>query len=115
MNAQSRGVSRGGLSSTLTATTGAYSPVAASDMSQTKEEAPAAEACLLSRFQVAWATAATRIRARAVALTGAAPGPGPGSRLTGAPGVGNGGPWRFLSGQVGPPRRLAPLGPAASS
>ena len=70
MNTQSRRVSRGGLSSTLAATTGAYSPVAVSDMSQTKDEAPAAEACLLNRFQVAWATAATRMRATAVALTG---------------------------------------------
>ena len=70
MNTQSSGVSRGGLSSTLAATTGAYSTVAASDISQTNEDAPAAEACLLNRFQVAWATAATRIRARAVALTG---------------------------------------------
>ena len=89
MNTQSRRVSRGGLSSTLTATTGAYSAVAASDMSQTKEEAPATEACLLNRFQVAWATAATRMRARAVALTGAAPGPGPGSRRAGSPGMAN--------------------------
>ena len=89
MNTQSRRVSRGGLSSTLTATTGAYSPVAASDMSQTKEEAPAAAACLLNRFQVAWARAATRMRARAVALTGAAPGPGPGSRRAAAQGMAN--------------------------
>ena len=79
MNTQSSGVNRGGLSSRLTATTGAYSPVATSDISQTNEDAPAAEACLLNRFQVAWASAATRMRARAVALTWAAPGPAPGT------------------------------------
>jgi hypothetical protein len=79
MNTQSSGVSRGGLSTRLTATTGAYSAVAARDMSQTNEDAPATEACLVNRFQVAWASAATRMRARAVALTGAAPGPGSGT------------------------------------
>ena len=68
MNTQSSGVSRGGLSSTLTATTGAYSPVAVRDISHTNDEAPAAEACLLNRFQVACARAAARMRARAVTL-----------------------------------------------
>ena len=89
MNTQSSPVSRGGLSSTLAATTGAYSTVAVRDISQTNEDAPAAEACLLNRFQVAWATAATRMRARAVALTGAAPGPGPGNPLTVPQGMAN--------------------------
>ena len=87
MNTQASGVSRGGLSSTLTATTGAYSPVAASDISQTNEDAPAAEACLLSRFQVAWASAAMRIRARAVALTGGGSRSGLRDRLTVPPGM----------------------------
>ena len=73
MNTQHRPVSLGGSISTAMSTTGAYSAVAVSDISQTNEDAPVTEACLLNRFQVACATAATRIRASAVALTGAAP------------------------------------------
>src|SRR4029077_5957464 len=42
---------------------------AAADMSQTKQAVPASDACLLNRFQLAWATAATRIRGRAVAFS----------------------------------------------
>src|ERR1700693_3232162 len=79
MNTQSSPVSRGGLSSTLAATTGGYSTVAVRDISQTNEDAPAAEACLLNRFQVAWAAAATRMRATAVALTGRLQGRAPGT------------------------------------
>jgi hypothetical protein len=37
-------------------------------MSQTKRAAPAAAACLLNRFQLAWARAATAMRTRAVAF-----------------------------------------------
>ena len=67
-NSQERAVSCGGLMIRLTATTGAYSTAAAADMSQTKRAAPATDACLLSRFQLACATAATPISARAVAF-----------------------------------------------
>jgi len=67
-NSHERAVSCGGLVIRLTASTGAYSTVAAADMSQTYRAAPVSAACLLNRFQLAWATAATRMRARAVAF-----------------------------------------------
>ena len=109
MNTQPSAVSRGGLSSTLTTTTGAYSTVAARDISQTNEVAPAAEACLLNRFQVACATAATRMRVRAVALTGRLQVRAPGRA---GPGMANESPRGFYPVRCGRRRRLAPLGPA---
>jgi hypothetical protein len=42
--------------------------VAAADISQTKLAAPAADACLVNRFQLACAIAAMKIRMRAVAF-----------------------------------------------
>src|ERR1017187_1689340 len=69
MKTQHSAVSRGGLASTLAATTGRYATVATADISQTKLADPAADACLLNRFQLACAMAATKIRARAVAFT----------------------------------------------
>ena len=68
MKTQASAVSRGGLAITLTMTTGRYTTVATLDISQTKQAAPAADACLLNRFQLACATAATKIKARAVAF-----------------------------------------------
>jgi len=38
-------------------------------MSHTKLAVPASDACLLNRFQLAWATAATRMSVRAVAFS----------------------------------------------
>ena len=55
--------------STTTAT-GAYSTAPAVKNSQMKHTAPAAAACLLNRFQLACAMAATRISTIAVGLTG---------------------------------------------
>ncbi len=42
--------------------------MAVADISQTKEAAPDTDACLLKRFQLACAMAATKIRRRAVAF-----------------------------------------------
>src|ERR1035437_2373004 len=69
MNTQQSAVSRGGLAITVAATTGRYTTVATVDISQTKLAAPVTDACLLNRFQLACAMAATKIRARAVAFT----------------------------------------------
>jgi hypothetical protein len=51
-------------------TTGAYRQLAATASSQTKLAAPTVAACLLNKFQLAWAIAATSTRARAAVLTG---------------------------------------------
>src|SRR5512135_3716186 len=104
MNSQHRPVSLGGSTAAAISTTGAYAAEAASAISQTNEDAPATEACLLNRFQVACATAATRIKARAVALTGSAPRSGPGTQ----PGHGEREPSRFLSRQVWVPQAGTP-------
>ena len=61
--------SRGWLTTSTMTATGAYSTAAAVKNSQTKHTAPAAAACLLNRFQLACAMAATRISTIAVGLT----------------------------------------------
>jgi hypothetical protein len=68
MKTQHNAVSRGGLAITLAATTGRYATVATADISHTKLAGPAADACLLNRFQLACAMAATKIRVRALAF-----------------------------------------------
>ncbi len=51
-------------------TMGAYRLLAEAASSQTKQAAPVLAACLLNKFQVACATAASKTRARAAVLTG---------------------------------------------
>ena len=68
MKTQASAVRCGGLAITLAASTGRYTTMATADISQTKQAAPASDACLVNRFQLACAMAATRIRMRAAAF-----------------------------------------------
>jgi hypothetical protein len=50
--------------------TGAYRQLAAVASSQTQQAAPVLAACLLNKFQLAWAIAARKTSASAALLTG---------------------------------------------
>ena len=87
-------------------TTGRYATVATLDISQTKQAAPDADACLLNRFQLACAMAATKIKARAVAFrSGSRFGPSRARQTE---------PSRFLSREVWAPANGSPAAVAGA-